>query len=84
MAQQAPTTQRKTGGNTTPILIGLALLGLTGAASDAVAQTFSYTPRDLLLGFRQAGATSELVVNLGPVSSFAHATPACRMRRRPI
>lgn len=58
-----------------PLLVGLALLGLGGAGSRAVAQTFAYTPRDLLLGFRQTGATSELLVNLGPVTAFSQAKP---------
>ena len=75
MAHQENKTQRTPQARIAPLLIGFALLGLCGASSGAVAQTFVYTPRDLLLGFRQVGATSELLVNLGPVSSFAKAKP---------
>ena len=38
---------------------------------DRVSAAFAYQPRDLVLGLRQSGAASELVVNVGPASQFA-------------
>lgn len=54
--------------------IALACVFWLGAAENS-ASTFVYTPRDLLLGFRRGGNTSEMVVNLGQASAYANATP---------
>jgi hypothetical protein len=53
-----------------PLLFG-PLLGLhTGLAAP-----FLYTPGDLVLTLRQSGNSSDLIVNLGPASTFSTAAP---------
>ena len=43
------------------------------------ASSFTYAERDLLLGMRQTGGSSELVVNLGQASGFYAATPGATL-----
>ena len=57
---------------TSKILLSCALAAgaLLSADTPLQAQTFAYTNCDLVAGFRQAGGSSDLVVNLGPVAAF--------------
>jgi hypothetical protein len=52
-----------------PPALGLALL-----APAARAQNFTYTTGDLVAAFRQAGASSDLEVDLGPVTTYENAS----------
>jgi hypothetical protein len=54
----------------------LVALATTVVVSTASAQidTLSYSDGDLLLGFRQAGASSDYLLDLGPYSTFLSAT----------
>ena len=53
----------------------LAAGALLSASAPLYAQTFAYTNCDLVAGFRLPGASSDLVVNLGSVSTFETLTP---------
>jgi len=57
--------------------MGLTCLAafLLGAAPAFGFVGFSYTARDMLIGFRQSGGTEELVVDLGQATNFYHLTP---------
>lgn len=50
---------------------GLAALAVLLGAGGALAAPFLYTPGDLLLTFRQPGNAEDLVVNLGPASTYS-------------
>jgi len=52
----------------------LALAGVMLASTTASAVTTAYTAGNLLMGFRQSGATNSLIVNLGAASTFKNAT----------
>lgn len=52
----------------------LAIAGLAFVSSVASAAVTTYTAGNLLMGFRQAGATNSLIVNLGPAATFKNAT----------
>jgi len=55
------------------ILPGLALAaGSLMLLATAQGATFVYTPGDLLLGFRQDGASADYIVNLGPASTYTN------------
>lgn len=55
-----------------------AVLALVGVVSTASAQldSVSYSDGDLLIGFRQSGASQDYVLDLGPYSTFLNATSA--------
>lgn len=52
----------------------LAVAGLALASTAANAATTAYTNGDIFLGFRQAGNTSSLIVNLGQASQYRDGT----------
>jgi hypothetical protein len=54
--------------------VGVVLLGGSGLLADA----FLYNPTEVLLGFRQAGGSSEMEVNLGPATNYMNLAPGAQ------
>ena len=52
----------------------LAVAGLAFASTAVHAATTAYTTGDLILGFRQTGATSSLLVNIGQAGGYRDGT----------
>jgi len=52
--------------------LALAAGSLALLVSTAQGATFVYTPGDLLLGFRQTGASADYIVDLGPASTYTN------------
>jgi hypothetical protein len=54
--------------------IAVAVLGLAAIAQPAQAQLVTYNQGDLLLGFRKAGVTEDVVINIGQAANYRTAT----------
>jgi hypothetical protein len=61
--------------NYRPILGLLFIAGLARASAQSFQYQATNNPTDVLIAFRQQGASSELLVNAGPTSKFAAAKP---------